>query len=270
VPELPEMENYKSLLNQKLAGQMITDVVVNREKSINVPVSQFVGSVRNRNVVRIDRRAKHLIFHLDSGKCLLLHLMLGGWMYLGNQNDSPDRTKQIVLLFVNADLYFIGLRLGYLHLLNANEIEQELADLGPEPLDPSFTEQQFLNTLTKRRGMLKTTLVNQKFISGIGNCYSNEICFEARLKPMKKTNELNDQKQKDLYHAIQKVLTNATRLGGYIENPFYKGDSLTGGYNSHCLVYDREGERCNRCSARIIKDNLSSRKTFYCPNCQQI
>lgn len=268
VPELPEMENYKTLLHERLASQTVTKVEVNREKSINVSLDQFIMEVQDEEILGVERRAKHLIFKLKNKKNLLLHLMLGGWMYLGDEHDNPERTKQIILSFGDRKLYFIGLRLGYLHLLSEDELQKEFHDLGPEPLAPEFKMEDFLQLIDEKRGMLKTTLVDQKFLSGIGNCYSDEICYKAALLPDKKANELNEEQKRNLYHSIQSVLIRATDLGGYMDSHLYKEDKLTGGYNAHCYVYDREGEPCYRCGQAIIKDKISSRKSFYCRNCQ--
>ncbi len=269
MPELPEMETYKNLLNEKLKGMLIMDVVINREKSINVPVSQFISEVTGTSIIEVERAAKQLIFRLDNGKSLLLHLMLGGLMYIGNEQDSPDRTKQIELVFENKRLYFIGLRLGYLHLYNQTNLNAELADLGPDPLSEEFTFQRFEELALSRKGMLKTTLVNQQFIGGIGNCYSDEICFHAKILPTRKFSELDGVDVKSLYTSIQSVLKEAIRLGGYMEMKLFNSDSLTGGYNDNCMVYDREGEPCPRCREQIKKEIISSRKMFFCPNCQK-
>lgn len=270
MPELPEMENYKKLLTNKIIGKTIIDIEVNREKSINTSSTDFIQELRGKQIVKIDRRAKHLIFRLSSGKNLLLHLMLGGWMYIGNDNDSPNRTKQVILSFQDMKLYFIGLRLGYLHMLDENDLETKLSDLGPEPLDPNFTFENFQDIFQSKRGKLKTTLIDQKIISGIGNCYSDEICFEAKIKPTITVNSLGKDRLFSLYNSIQTVLRNAISLGGYMEEPLYLGDQLTGGYNNHLLVYDREGEECRRCGGTIVKIELSSRKCFYCPDCQKV
>lgn len=268
MPELPEMETCRQLLGRQLTGLMITEAEINREKSINVPPAEFIRQVQNSTIISIDRRAKHLIFRLSSGKNLLLHLMLGGWMYLGNDEDNPDRTKQVILSFGSRKLYFIGLRLGYLHLLTAQELEKEFEELGPEPLDPGFTAASFAQLLEKKRGMLKTSLVNQHFIAGIGNCYSDEICHQAGLLPMRKIEELSEMEKSRLYPAMKTVFANAIQSGGYMDEPLFKGDLITGGYNERCMVYDREGESCLRCGSRIVKEEISSRKTFYCPGCQ--
>lgn len=268
MPELPEMETYKKLLTEKILGKTITDIEVNREKSINVSSLEFIQEIKGKQIIKIDRRAKHLIFSLNSGKHLLLHLMLGGWMYLGNEHDNPERTKQVVLSFGDMNLYFIGLRLGYLHLLDEQDLQQKFSDLGPEPLESDFTFDAFRDRLQFKRGKLKMTLTDQKTISGIGNLYSDEICFEAKIRPTVTINSLNRDSMFSVYNSIHTVLQNAVHLGGYMENPLFLGDQHTGGYNNHILVYDREGEKCVRCGETIVKIELNSRKCFYCPDCQ--
>lgn len=268
MPELPEMETYKKLLNKKVTGKTITNIEINREKSINISSLEFIQEIKNTQIIKIDRRAKHLIFKLDSGKNLLLHLMLGGWMYIGNENDNPNRTKQVILSFGDMKLYFIGLRLGYIHLLDEESLKQDLSELGPEPLEPTFTFQHFQDTFKSKRGKLKMALINQKILSGIGNCYSDEICFEAKIKPTVTIDSLEKDNLYSVYNSIHTVLESAISLGGYMDNPLFIEDQLTGGYNEHCLVYDREGEKCRRCGSTIIKIEVSSRKCFYCPDCQ--
>ncbi|MRX70760.1 endonuclease VIII [Bacillus lacus] len=269
MPELPEMENYRILLEQRLAGQQILSANINREKSLNTAAHTFLEQVVNQRIVVIERKAKHLLFHLDNNQFLLLHLMLGGWLYFGNDEDKPERTIQIEISFGHFSLYFIGLRLGYLHLHSINSASEVLRKLGPEPLNPSFTESIFLKSIHGSKSQLKTKLVNQEFISGIGNCYSDEICFHARLKPSRRLNELTVEEAKQLYTSIKYVLKDALNHGGYMEHPLYKGDQLTGGYDSICKVYDREGEPCFRCNTTITKEILSSKKTFYCSFCQK-
>jgi formamidopyrimidine-DNA glycosylase len=269
MPELPEMENYNILLNQKIAGQTITEIQINREKSINLNPDLFIKTVQRQKVSTITRRGKHLLFHLQNGHVLLLHLMLGGWMYYGTEVDKPKRTIQVRLSFGEHHLYFIGLRLGYLHLYNPKEVEQQLEHLGPEPLSTDFTLTEFKNIISRKHGRLKTTLLDQEFIAGIGNCYSAEICFHAGILPTKDIDDIGDADRVKLYHTIKSGLQEGIKLGGYMDNPLFKEDKLTGGYNEHCQVYDREGEKCRRCGTIILMETISSRKTFYCPNCQK-
>lgn len=269
MPEMPEMENYRKLLSQLVLDREISGVTVGREKSINMDPKAFADELAGRRVIFVERRAKFLIFHLDNGRRLLLHLMLGGRLYFGTEQDKPNRTTQVELHFGDATLYFIGLRLGYLHLLSAKQTEEALADLGPELMDRRMSEKKFVQLLGVRKGVLKTTLVNQNIIAGIGNCYADEIAFAAGIRPDVKMQDLEEADLAKLYRAAREVLTDATEHGGYMEIPLTVDDKLTGGFDDLCKVYDREGEPCVQCGQPIVKTEISSRKVFYCPHCQQ-
>lgn len=265
MPELPEMETYKNLLKQLIGGHPITGVVINREKSINVPTEQFSRQVKNQKIDSIDRRAKHLIFRLQNGSCLLLHLMLGGSMFYGTKKEQPDRTIQIQLNFGDHHLYFIGLRLGYLHLFSPEMIKSELQKIGAEPLDPNFSMDEFHSIIKSKKGTLKSTLINQEVIAGIGNRYSDEILWHAQLSPERRMNEHNQKEVMRLYQSIRTILQQAIQQGGYM-GPLFNGDSKTGGYGMN--VHSREGKACPRCNTPIARVEISSRKTYFCKNCQ--
>ncbi|WP_223066256.1 Fpg/Nei family DNA glycosylase [Paenibacillus caui] len=268
MPELPEMENYKKLLSQLVLDRTISGVKVGREKSINMDPQDFKNELVGRKIIFIERRAKYLIFHLDNGGRLLLHLMLGGMLYFGTDEDKPNRTTQVEIEFEDKTLYFIGLRLGYLHLLSAKQTEEALAGIGPELLDRKMDETKFIKLFVSRRGTLKTALVNQNIASGIGNCYADEIAFAAGLRPDVKLQDLTEEDLAGLYQAVRQVLTDAAEHGGYMEQPLTADDSLTGGFGDLCKVYDREGKACVTCGQPILRTVISSRKVYYCPNCQ--
>ncbi|PZT54081.1 Fpg/Nei family DNA glycosylase [Paenibacillus silvae] len=270
MPELPEMENYRTLLSEHILDKLITGVVVNREKTINTSADVFVSELTGNRIIFVERRAKHLIFHLANGKRLVLHLMLGGMLFWGTEDERPDRTTQVELQFGDHILFFIGLRLGYLHLMTSKETEAAMADLGPEPLDRRMNLERFASLLKGRRGTLKTTLVNQHIIAGIGNCYSDEIAFAASLRPSSKTQNIASSPEltERLYHAMQSVLREAASEGGYMEMPLMQGDTKTGKFDEQCRVYDREGEACPRCGGTIERVEITGKKAFFCPNCQ--
>lgn len=268
MPELPEMEIYKHLLSDQVIGKIITDVKVTRPKSINIDVDSFIKDLQGRQVLFIERRAKYLLFHLDNGRRLLLHLMLGGSMFYGTPEEKPDRTVQVELTFGTHALYFIGLRLGFLHYLSAKDADNVLDELGPEPLDRRMTLEKFKSLCNKKRGTLKTTLLQQNFIAGIGNCYSDEIAFAASILPSVKMQDLSDEMIERLYNGMQSILSEAIASGGYTETPFTVSDTLSGGYNARMRVYDREGESCYRCGHVIERTELASRKVFHCTGCQ--
>jgi len=268
MPELPEMENYRRLLSQHIINVPITGVTVNREKTINVDKDVFSQALLGARVVFVERRAKYLLFHLNDGRRLLLHLMLGGMLFYGRADERPARSTQVELVFGDHILYFIGLRLGYLHLVSVKEGEALMGKLGPELLDRRMTLERFQQIMSKRRGALKSTLVNQQVFAGVGNCYADEIAYEAGLLPSALIQNLTPDSIVRLYDSVRKVLSDATEIGGYMEMPFKTGDTVTGSYNDQCKVYDREGEPCLRGGGTIVKIELSGRKAFYCPDCQ--
>lgn len=269
MPELPEMETYRKLLNDEIAGALITGTEVTREKSINVTPEQFDEQLRGRSIWYIERRGKHLIFHLDNGKRLELHLMLGGFMFFGQEEDKPDRSAQVTLRLDRGNLYFMGLRLGHLHLMSVKEVEGALSGLGPDPFDKRLTPEKFASLFDKKRGSLKASLVDQHVIAGIGNCYADEIAYAASIRPDAKIPLLQDADWERLHRSMHSVLKEAISRGGYMEQPLTVADTLTGGYDDLCQVYDRAGETCNRCGGTIEQIEVSSRKAFLCPSCQK-
>lgn len=268
MPELPEMETYRRMLQERMGGQAITAIHVERLKTINVPPEEFGRILQANQVNEVKRRAKHLLFRLKTGHVLLLHLMLGGFLYWGTEQDRLNRTAQVTLSFGRHLLYFHGLRLGYLHLLTEKEADERLSDLGPEPLAPAFTADHFAGLCQTKRGVLKTALVDQHWLAGIGNCYSDELCHHAQILPTRKLAGLTPEEITRLYHSMHAILREAIQYGGYMETPLFDGDRLTGGYNNRCRVYDRGGEPCPRCGHAIVQGELSSRKVFFCPHCQ--
>ncbi|KIL40163.1 formamidopyrimidine-DNA glycosylase [Gordoniibacillus kamchatkensis] len=271
MPELPEMEHYREALIPLVAGKTITAADVERERTINVPVGVFTQSVVGQQIVTVKRRAKHLLFPLANGYTLHLHLMLDGSMFYGTPEQKQNRTAQVTLAFQDGRmLYFHGLRLGYLHLQTEVELAEVLDTLAPDPFDPQLTPGLFADRLRGKRATLKAALTDQDaVVSGIGNCYSDEICFAAGLLPTRRTTGLNDEEANRLYGAMRSVLRAATDGGGYMEMPLYAGDTLTGAFNERCAVYDRGGEPCVRCGSPIVFATVNSRKCFYCTTCQQ-
>ena len=156
------------MLYEKIVGKTITNIIINREKSINCRPDMFIKDILLQKVIRIDRRGKHLLFYLVNGRVLILHLMLGGWMYYGTEEEKPNRTIQIQLSFGVEEviLYWSSFRLFTLYPIN--EVDEALPNLGPEPPWILILLYHFLSTTyTKKRGRLKTKLIDQKFYLGL-------------------------------------------------------------------------------------------------------
>jgi len=269
MPEIPEMETYKIQLQRRILGKVMTSVQINREKSVNLQVEPFTNQLISRSVTGITRYGKALFFHLSSGHLLFLHLMLGGKLFWGSEDEAPDRTKQVILSFGIERLFFIGLRLGHLHLISEQEYQNHIRDMGPDALSGNFDTEWFLKRLKSKRSPVKVALTDQKFLAGIGNRYSDEICFAAKCDPRKKAYVLTNQEGEQLLLSMRQVLKEAIQAGGYMDTPLYKGDQQTGGYIKLMKVHRREGEPCPRCGTPIKMVEVSSKKTYFCPRCQQ-
>jgi len=268
--ELPELENYRALLAEQFAGALITGIEITNDKVFQASEEQIGRDVVGKVVWFVERRGMHLVLHLDNGKRLLLHLGQGAYLYRGSETDKPDRNVQLKLKFGEAILFGVGLRADDLQLLTVKEVEGKLGRLGPDALDKRVTPERFITLFSKKRVAIRTALIDQNVISGIGAVYADEICFAAGILPDTKAPLLESEAWERLYAAMHNVLKEAISQGGAGEHPFYEGDSLTGKHRDHFQVHEREGKPCSRCGAVIEKIDVSGRKAFACPNCQQV
>ncbi|WP_438350954.1 Fpg/Nei family DNA glycosylase [Paenibacillus sp. FA6] len=266
MPEMPELENYRKLISEKILDAPITNVKVNKENTVNLDGDTLASELENIKVIFVERRGKFLNFHLDNGRRLLVNLMVGGYIQYGKQEDYPDHNAQVEISFGEFTLYFMLPRSGYVHLLCAKEAGEVLSQLGRELSDRRMGMDRFVNMVKVRRGALKTLLVNQSVIAGIGNRYADEISFEAKLLPSTKVQDLETEAIERLYHSMKLILNQAAESGGSINKPFTNEDLHTGSYKLQ--VYDREGERCVQCNGVIDKVELNGRRAFFCPTCQ--
>lgn len=268
MPEIPEMETYKNLLERSVLVKQIKKAEVNRPKTLNLPADEFISKVEGQFIKSVGRRAKFIIFELTDGNFLLAHMMLGGRMTL-TPADEEVKAQVVLILNDSNKLNFSDMRLGYLHYHTPFELEEELRDLGVEPLSAEFTWQRFGQLLSGRRGTIKPFLMEQKYIAGIGNAYSNEILFLSRIMPDRKISGLKDEEKQVLFEKIPHELRKAVEQGGYIETPFAVWDDKSGGMLDKFKVYDREGEACLVCGNTIKRTEIGGRNAFYCDVCQK-
>lgn len=267
--ELPELDNYRALLAEKFAGAQITGVEISNAKVFQASEEEITRDVVGKVIWFVERRGLHLLLHLDNGKRLLLRLGQGAYLYKGSEVDIPNRTAQVRLHFGEAILYCVGLKSDDLQLLKVLEVEEKLGRFGFDALDKRLTIDRFITAFAKKRSSIKTALMDQNVISGIGSVYADEICYAAGLRPNAKIPLFERATWERLYEAMHKVLKEAISLGGAGEQPFAEGDVLTGGQKDHFQVYDREGQACPQCGGLIERIEVSGRKAFVCPDCQK-
>lgn len=267
--ELPELEIYRAELTEHFAGAQITGIEVTNAKVFQVSTEQLERDIVGKMVWFIERRGKHLLFHLDNGKRIMLHLSQGAYLYKGSDEDQPSRAAQVIMRFANQILYIIGLRADDMQMLTVKGVEEQLGQFGPDPFEKRLNLDRFIERFAKKRGSLKAALIDQHVLSGIGSIYADEICFEAAVRPDSKIPALESKTWERVYAAMHKVLKEAISHGGVGDQPFSEDDKLTGGYNAQLQVHNREGQSCRRCGASIERINVSARKAFVCLSCQK-
>lgn len=272
MPEIPEMEHYKQLLSEAVIGKQIQNVSIQRAKSINLDAKKFESLLSGEIIEDVSRKAKYLILHLHGGRFLITHMMLDGRIFYGitaQKEELPGKPDAIIDFLDGNSVCFCDLRLGFLHLITGEELNNLSKKLGIEPLSNHFTFITFANLLQGRRGAIKPLLMDQKIVCGIGNAYSNEILFVSGILPDRKIPSLQETELRALWEAIPKVLREGIRNGGYIEEPFASWDKTSGGQNAAFMVYDRGGQPCKVCSTPITQTKLNGRWSYYCIICQR-
>lgn len=267
--ELPELDVYRTLLAEQFAGAQITGIEVSNIKVLQAGEEQLQRDVVGKIIWFVERRGKHLLFHLDNGKRLLLTLSQGSYLYNGSEEDQPDRAAQVKIRFGERVLYLVGLRTNELQLLSVKEVIDQLKNIGPDPFEKRLTLEHFMERFAKKRSSIKTALMDQNVISGIGTVYSDEICYAAGLRPDAKIPVIEQETWERLYESMHCVLKEAISHGGAGEQPFAADDTFTGGYSNHFQVYNREGQISSRSGELIEKIDVSGRKAFVSPGSQK-
>ncbi len=272
MPELPEVETIARGLSARLVGRTIQSAVVMWPRTVAVPsVKAFVEGIAGHRVMSVGRRGKHIVMDL-SPVWLLVHLMMSGRLRLERADEPHDSHVRLVLGLDNGwELRFHDVRkFGRVYLVN--DPDQVIAGLGPEPLDERFSLAEFQRLLARRRGRLKSLLLNQAFLAGLGNIYADEALFLAGLHPLRSADSMTTDEQARLYQAIRSVLRRAIAARGTTldDSGYVDLDGRGGGYREEIAVYGRKGQPCLRCSASIERIVVGGRSTHYCPQCQEL
>ncbi len=266
MPELPEVENFKQLLEQRVTGQVLCDLTVHDTYLLkNCSEHDLFKHVVDHPLESIERRGKYLLFSF-SEYTVVNHLRMSGRWAL----EQADRTR-LSLHFQEKSIHLEDLRrLGTLHLVS-NEAKKEftpIKKLGIEPLSDEFTVER-LDELCSTKRELKRLLLDQKQIAGLGNIYSSEALFRARLDPLRSASSLTSDQLRSLRNSIRETLREAiTHEGTSFDNLYQTADGTPGQFQHRLKVYDREGEACDECDGSIKRFKQGQRSTYYCEQCQ--
>lgn len=266
MPELPEVETIMRRLRAPLIGRMFTDVQVEWERMVQVPVVELKARLPGQHIEAINRRGKYLVFRLSGEDSLIIHLKMTGDLRVTPASDPFHRHDRIAFRLDNGyQLRFKDPRkFGRVYL--TEDPARILGRLGPEPLDDLFTEEDFLARFDHRSGRIKPLLLDQAFVAGLGNIYADEVLFLAGIRPQRRADTLLEEEKRRLYRAIRQVLAVAIeQKGTSLADEAYRG----GSYQQRFLVYDRGDQPCPRCGSPIRRIRLGQRSAHFCSECQQ-
>ena len=266
MPELPEVETIKRELEKAVLGKKITEVCVHNPAVIRQPsVDKFKKELSGVSIKNILRKAKVLILELSNGKSLVIHLkMTGQLIYPGDGRKSRVGFK----LSDGKTLDFNDQRLfAELRLLDDWHNLKFIQGLGPEPFD--LTEEEFKKMLSNKNTKIKPLLMNQTFISGVGNLYAAEVLFRAKIHPERPAASLSDKEKENLFKEIKDTLNEAIEHKGSSVDQYLQLSGEAGDYVKYHKVYDREGKPCLVCKSPIKRISLGGRGTYFCPKCQK-
>lgn len=269
MPELPEVETVVRALRRPLLGRIITEVRNYWPRHIATPsVAELQQRIHGRRITAVNRRGKYLLFPLDDGQTLIIHLKMSGHLAVVSSETPPDKHTHTIFALDNGhELRFRDTRkFGKVYLVeDAAEI---VGKLGPEPLEDSFTVALLQERINGRKRSLKPLLLDQTILAGVGNIYADEALFYAGLHPQRHANTLTETEVAALHAAIQQVLQMGIEREGASISSYIKPDGEKGEMQDAVAVFRRTGQPCYRCGTFIERIVLGGRSTHFCPVCQ--
>ena len=288
MPELPEVEIVKQSLNKSITGKIIKDILIkNRNLRFKIP-KNFEKNILKKKITKVDRFSKHLILKFEDSSNLMIHLGMSGTIHLINNSKkknsitntsfyhSPLLPKKHNHVEMKIDdfklIYNDPRRFGYFTYFKSDEqINNNFKKYGPEPFDPLFDKNYIFNYFKNKKKNIKNFLIDQNFVSGIGNIYASEILFLCKILPSKQVSLLSLNDCQKISHFSKLVLKKAIDKGGSSIRDFKNISGNQGSFQKNFNVYQRENKKClkSSCKGTIHKKFISNRSSFFCNLCQK-
>ena len=287
MPELPEVEIVRQSLNKKIKQKKVKKVIIrNRNLRLKIP-SNFDTYFKNKKIIKVGRFSKYLIIYLPKDNYCLIHLGMSGTIHLVinksinkktntsfyNSPFLPKKHNHVELVFENFKIiYNDPRRFGFFQLIKNNaDLIERFNHLGPEPFAKNFNLNYVYNFFKDKNKDIKNFLLDQKFVSGIGNIYASEILFFCKINPRRKAKSLTKNEFKKILSYSKLVLKNAIKKGGSTIQNFQNTDGKIGNFQKNFKVYQRENLQClkTKCCGIIKKKVISNRSSFFCNYCQK-
>ena len=287
MPELPEVEIVKQSLSQNIQQKKIQKVIIkNRNLRFKIPL-KFEQLLKNKLIIKVSRFSKYLILNFSDGSFCLVHLGMSGTIHLIKKNDLnnftntsfynssnlPKKHNHVEIQLKNVKMiYNDPRRFGFFrYIKNEQELKKKFEHLGPEPFFKEFNLEYLMNYFKNKKKDIKSFLLDQKFVSGIGNIYASEILFLCKINPKKEAFKLTKKEGKKIISFSKIVLNKAIKKGGSSIRDFKNILGENGNYQKEFKVYQKESGNCprNKCKGKIKKIVVAKRSTFYCNICQK-
>ena len=289
MPELPEVEVVKRTLEKKILNLIIEKVNIN-DGNLRYKVNkEEISKLKGKRFKKIKRRSKFLIFEFNKNFVMLVHLGMTGKFFFVDKKEKKFKTSfyynlnkltdqkhnRVVFYLQNKEklIYNDVRKFGFIKLYDSDKLKKisHLKYLGPEPLEEKWNSKYFKKYILNRKRSVKNILMDQKFISGLGNIYVNEILFQSKVRPERKVSKLNDDEINKIVNYSKKILRRSIKLGGSTIKDFSSDNGKKGIFQQHFKVYGRNGEKCSNtdCNNSIIRTVISNRASFFCKSCQK-
>jgi formamidopyrimidine-DNA glycosylase len=278
--ELPEVEVMRRDLEKDVIGRRVKEAEVRPSKNAmrvirrHAKRKEFTSRLEGRKITKVDRQGKYILLGLDDGSVLVAHFGMSGQFIRGNKRTPVAPHTHVVITFTQGgDLRFVDPRtFGELFVAAPDELGKvkELNHIAIDPLDQVFTWPAFQMRLAEKASRMKALLMDQKFISGLGNIYSDEVLFAAGLRYDRMSDTLSSQEVRRLYRAVQETLQDAIRFRGTTlgDDAYVDLSGEPGAFQNELKVYGRAGQPCRRCRTPIASVKIGGRSAYFCPQCQ--
>jgi formamidopyrimidine-DNA glycosylase len=270
MPELPEVETTRTGIAPHLLGRRIERLAI-RQPSLRWPIPRtLIRKLPGQSIAAIERRAKYLLVHTDAGSAVL-HLGMSGSLRVLDQSAAPGKHDHYDWLLDSGKLlrFTDPRRFGCLLWQPPGTLHPLLSTLGPEPLSDEFNGDLLWHRSRGRKSSIKTFIMDQSIVVGVGNIYAAEALFAAGIHPSRAAGSVSRERYDSLVDAIKRILGHAIRRGGTTLRDFISPDGVPGYFEQELFVYGRSGEPCRVCKRPIRVISLGQRSTFYCPQCQR-
>ncbi|NDF12839.1 MAG: bifunctional DNA-formamidopyrimidine glycosylase/DNA-(apurinic or apyrimidinic site) lyase [Proteobacteria bacterium] len=274
MPELPEVETVVRGLERAISGKTISEVRLNRA-DLRTPLPKNLAELlEGRKITGLSRRAKYILIHLDSGQVWIIHLGMSGQILVHQKSPNSERKHDhVVTTFGDRSVMIFNdaRRFGLMDITSEKSMAEHalFAHLGPEPLEKSFTGAALKAALTNKKAPIKTAIMDQRVVVGVGNIYASESLYRSHIHPKTLAGKLTPAQCELLVKNIKAVLKSAIQSGGSTLRDFVRSSGDAGYFQHEFQVYERENEPCLTCKTAIERIVQQGRSTYFCPRCQK-